>query len=89
MDENSAGLVRVYALGLMSGTSLDGIDAALAAGADGIVMPHQMADRFTVQAAQDAGLTVGLGSVNDADLLDSLSRWPVDTLFTDYPSPAP
>ena len=54
------------------------------AGADGIAVNFEVAERHQLAAAQRAGLETSLWTVN-GDALDFYPRWPVDVLISDLP----
>lgn len=85
-DPIAAGLAveGLRALGLQ-----DPIRLAEDAGADGLAMYYELADRPTVRAARAAGLEVQLWTLNDPGLLTAHARWPVSSLITDYPGDRP
>ena len=58
---------------------------ARSAGADGIAIPFQLADRRALETARREGLKVQLWTINDPAHLDRYAKWPVDALITDYP----
>ncbi len=57
------------------------LEAAQDAGAVGLSVPVEAADRAQLQAASDAGLAVQVGPVADGDAARALRRWPVDSLL--------
>ena len=69
--------------------SLDYVDAARDAGADGVSLQWELADRNLVAAAHRQGLLVMLWTLNDPRALRHHARWPVDALITDYPGDLP
>ncbi len=66
----------------------DMVAAAKRAGADGVVIPYQMADQYLAMLAHDEGLKVQVFSPNTAELLEEFCEWPVDVLITDFPEEA-
>ncbi|MBN2798867.1 MAG: hypothetical protein JXX28_06930 [Deltaproteobacteria bacterium] len=87
-DSSSTAVALQTELGVGLGL-LDMIGHAERAGADGVALPWQLADRRRIVDARAAGLQVQLWTLNTSDLLDTYSRWPVDALITDYPLGAP
>lgn len=68
---------------------VDYVDQIEAAGADGIAVNWEIAEKGQVIRASRAGYEVALWTLNEPRLLERYSRWPVDTLITDYPGSAP
>lgn len=75
---------------LWGATGLDTL-ASLArdAGADGIAVAYQLADRAQIEMARHAGLKVRLWTLDSKNLLETYCRWPVDSVITDMPKAAP
>jgi glycerophosphoryl diester phosphodiesterase len=67
----------------------DMVAAAKRVGADGVVVPYQMADRHLAKLANREGLKVQVFSPNSRELLEYFCEWPVDVLITDFPEEAP
>lgn len=65
------------------------VAAAREAGADGVVIPYQMADRHLIRMAHSEGLKVQVFSPNTERLLEYFCEWPMDVLITDLPQEAP
>jgi glycerophosphoryl diester phosphodiesterase len=65
------------------------VEAARRAGADGVVIPYQMADQRLARLANQEGLKVQVFSPNTRELLEYFCDWPVDVLITDFPEEAP
>ena len=61
------------------------VDDATDAGADGLNIPWQTADRRGVEIARDAGLDVQIWTVNDERLKESLRKWDIQAIITDIP----
>ena len=59
------------------------------AGADGIAIPFQVADRAAIQSVRDAGYAVQLWTLNSRALLAEYCEWPLDGIITDMPGEAP
>ena len=55
------------------------------AGADGIQLPWELADRSTVNALHRADIDVRIYTVNESPLKQHLSRWPISAIITDRP----
>ena len=55
------------------------------AGADGIAVHWEVAERGQVLRAHNAGYQVGLWTVNDPAIREALSGWPISMWITDYP----
>lgn len=70
-----------------------GVDSLLnevrAAGADGVAIPWQIADRRQIAATRAAGYTTHLWTVDGEKRLKHYARWPLDSLITDDPREAP
>ena len=54
------------------------------AGADGVAVAYQVADRAALEAVRQAGLKTGLWTPNTEVQLETYCRWPLDYLITDY-----
>lgn len=67
----------------------DMVAAAKEAGAHGVCLPYQLADRHAVEYARREGLAVQLFSPNTRSTLEYFCSWPVDVLISDYPEEAP
>jgi glycerophosphoryl diester phosphodiesterase len=67
----------------------DYVTVARDAGADGLTLQWQIADRHLVNAAAAEGVELQLWTINDPDSLRRMARWPVDVLITDFPGEAP
>jgi glycerophosphoryl diester phosphodiesterase len=65
------------------------VHAARRAGADGVVIPYQMADEHLIKMAHHEGLKVQVFSPNTQELLEYFCDWPMDVLITDFPQEAP
>lgn len=65
------------------------VDRIEEAGADGIAVNWEIAEKGQLHAARVAGYETALWTVNDGRLLERFGRWPVDTLITDYPGAEP
>jgi glycerophosphoryl diester phosphodiesterase len=83
-----------YLIGLKAELGgLTGLDtlASLArdAGADGVAIAYQLADRAQIEVARHAGLKVRLWTLDSKKLLETYCRWPVDSVITDMPKAAP
>lgn len=87
-DSNSTSIALGTELGVNLGV-LDMIGHAERAGADGVALPWQLADRRRIHDARNAGLDVQLWTLNSAELLEQYGEWPVNALITDYPLGAP
>ena len=65
------------------------VDIAREAQADGLAIPYQVIDRRQIETLRGQGLTVGVWTLNDEELLRAYAKWPVDSLITDFPELAP
>jgi len=59
------------------------------AGADGIAVAYQVADRAALESVRDAGLRTAIWTPNTESQLSVFCRWPLDYLITDYVERAP
>ncbi|MEQ1569224.1 MAG: glycerophosphodiester phosphodiesterase family protein [Myxococcota bacterium] len=67
-----------------------GLDyVAVAGDADGLLVPHRLADPWQLRAAGDAGLPVWVEVGPDPVDLADAARWRVDTVLTPYPGDLP
>jgi glycerophosphoryl diester phosphodiesterase len=64
------------------------VDIARDAEADGLAIPYQVIERRQVEVLKGQGLTVGVWTLNEEDLLRHYAKWPVDSLITDFPERA-
>lgn len=67
----------------------DLVQTAEDAGADGVNVAWQVADRRKIEAAEAAGVPVQLWTINDAAQLEAFGKWPVASLISDVPGEAP
>ncbi|ATB32078.1 glycerophosphodiester phosphodiesterase [Melittangium boletus] len=65
------------------------IQLARDAGADGIAVAYQVADRAALESVRDAGLRTAIWTPNTESQLSVFCRWPLDYLITDYVERAP
>ncbi|WNG28798.1 glycerophosphodiester phosphodiesterase [Cystobacter fuscus] len=59
------------------------------AGADGIAVAYQVADRAALESVRSAGLKTAVWTANTEAQLSLFCRWPLDYLITDYVERAP
>ncbi|MEZ4322965.1 MAG: glycerophosphodiester phosphodiesterase family protein [Myxococcota bacterium] len=67
----------------------DPVRLAEDAGADGVALYYELAERHMVASARARGLDVALWTLNDPALLSAHARWPVTSLITDFPGDLP
>lgn len=68
---------------------LDYVTVARDAGADGLTLQWQVADRHLVNAAAAEGVPIQLWTINDPDALRDIGeRWRAEVLITDFPGEA-
>ncbi len=68
----------------------DYVRIAEQAGAQGLTLQWEVADRHLVNAAVAEGVAIQLWTVNDPDAIDLLSRrWNAEILITDFPGESP
>jgi len=67
----------------------DAVAEAVDAGADGISIPVGLLQKRWIERAHQEGITVLVGPVNDPKVQETMSRWGVDTISTDYPELQP
>lgn len=65
------------------------VATARAAGADGLAIPYQVADRHAIEGARRQGLKVQIWTLNSRALLETYCGWPIEAVITDYPERAP
>lgn len=65
---------------------LDLVDLVTDAGADGIVLPHELAEHHQLLALREAGFEIGVIGLDGAALPKAYARWPIDVLVTDRPA---
>ena len=67
----------------------DALSIARSAGATGLNIAYQVADRRLLEAARSEGLSVHVWTPNSPALLGTYCAWPADAVITDYPERAP
>lgn len=87
-DEAPAGAELGNELGQSLGL-VDPVRAARAANADGVALPYTMLDRAMARKIRGADLSVQALDVRRKAVLHTLERWPLDSIVTSYPEPAP